>query len=79
MPFPPRTGFSIFGVFGTKEDQVDQREKLALQVTKEIIVKFIEIGRISPGNFPEFFSAIYREILGTIGSGGGDVPDEDDR
>ena len=51
---------------------MDQREKLALQVTKEIVVKFIEIGRISPGNFPEFFSTIYREILETIESGGGE-------
>jgi hypothetical protein len=56
---------------------LDQREKLALQVTKEIVVKFIEIGRISPGNFPEFFSAIYKEILGTInGSEGGSEEEE---
>jgi hypothetical protein len=45
---------------------VDQNQKQALQVTKEIVVKFIEIGRISPGNFPEFFSSIYNEVLETI-------------
>ncbi len=30
-------------------------KKMAVQVTKEIIVKFIEIGRISPTNFDQFF------------------------
>jgi hypothetical protein len=56
---------------------VDQNQKQALQVTKEIVVKFIEIGRISPGNFPEFFSSIYNEVLGTITvSGSGTVSGE---
>ncbi len=41
-------------------------QKMAVQVTKEIIVKFIEIGRISPTNFNQFFAPIYREILDTI-------------
>lgn len=41
-------------------------KKHALQVAKEITVKFIEIGRISPSNFPEFFSSIYNEVLTTI-------------
>ncbi|GAB6887803.1 hypothetical protein JCM13304A_13010 [Desulfothermus okinawensis JCM 13304] len=43
-------------------------KKMAVQVTKEIIVKFIEIGRISPTNFDQFFAPIYREVLKTIGS-----------
>ncbi len=47
---------------------MDQAEKQAVQVTKEIVVKFIEVGRISPGNFHEFFSPIYREVLATISS-----------
>jgi hypothetical protein len=45
---------------------MDQLQKQALQVTKEIIVKFIEVGRISPNNFPEFFSLIYKEVLKNI-------------
>jgi len=40
--------------------------KMAVQVTKEIIVKFIEIGRISPTNFDQFFAPIYKEVLQTI-------------
>ncbi len=41
-------------------------KKMAVQVTKEIIVKFIEIGRISPTNFDQFFAPIYKEVLKTI-------------
>ncbi|MDR3177201.1 MAG: hypothetical protein LBU06_11815 [Desulfovibrio sp.] len=42
----------------------DARE--ALQVTKEIVVKFIETGRISPANFSGSFPEIYRIVLATI-------------
>ncbi len=45
---------------------MDQAQKQALQVTKEIVVKFIEVGRISPSNCHEFFSQIYFEVLQTI-------------
>lgn len=45
---------------------MDKEKKEALQVTKEIVVKFIETGRISPTNFNEFFAAIYQEVLRTI-------------
>jgi len=45
---------------------VDKDSKQALMVAKEITVKFIETGRISPSNFPEFFSSIYNEVLRTI-------------
>ncbi|SKA80300.1 hypothetical protein [Desulfobaculum bizertense] len=45
---------------------MDKLQKNALQVTKEIVVKFIETGRISPTNFSEYFSKIYDEVLATI-------------
>jgi hypothetical protein len=45
---------------------LDKEKKEALQVTKEIVVKFIETGRISPTNFNEFFASIYAEVLRTI-------------
>lgn len=45
---------------------MDSLEKQALQVAKEIVVKFIEVGRISPANFAEHFSEIYGEILATV-------------
>ena len=43
-----------------------KENKEALQVTKEIIVKFIETQRISPSNFSEHFPAIYKIVLDTL-------------
>ncbi len=34
------------------------KEELALKVTKEIVVKFIEVGRLSPASFPETFKMV---------------------
>lgn len=45
---------------------MNKTRQMALQVAKEIVVKFIEIGRISPNNFEQFFSPIYYEVLRTI-------------
>ncbi len=45
---------------------MDKTRQQALQVTKEIVVKFIEVGRISPSNFEQFFAPIYKEILRNI-------------
>jgi hypothetical protein len=45
---------------------VDKLQKEALQVTKEIVVKFIETGRVSPQNITEIFPAVYDVILATI-------------
>ncbi|MGD2187941.1 MAG: conjugal transfer protein TraB [Desulfobacterales bacterium] len=33
-----------------------------LRTTKEIVVKFIESGRISPAGFPETFKNIYHTV-----------------
>jgi hypothetical protein len=45
---------------------VDKIQDKALQVAKEIVVKFVETGRISPSNFTVHFSRIYLEVLRTI-------------
>ncbi len=37
-----------------------------LRATKEIVVKFIESGRISPAGFPENFKTIYRAVNDTV-------------
>lgn len=49
---------------------MDKLTAQALQVTKEIVVKFIELGRISPANFHEHFAPIYKEVLKTIQENG---------
>jgi len=37
-----------------------------LKATKEVIVKFIETGRLSPNSFPETFKTIYHTIETTV-------------
>ncbi|BBO84288.1 hypothetical protein DSCO28_48540 [Desulfosarcina ovata subsp. sediminis] len=37
-----------------------------LRASKEIVVKFIETGRISPTGFPEAFKSIYRSVDETV-------------
>lgn len=37
-----------------------------LRASKEIAVKFIEVGRLSPGSFPETFETIYKAIDTTV-------------
>lgn len=45
---------------------MDKTSKQALQVTKEIMVKFIEVGRVSPANFSEIFPKIYSDVLQAV-------------
>ncbi len=45
--------------------QTNQDEQI-LRATKEIVVKFVETGRISPTGFPEAFKAIYRAVDETV-------------
>lgn len=45
--------------------KANQDEQI-LRATKEIVVKFIETGRISPTGFPEAFKAIYRAVDETV-------------
>jgi len=51
-----------------------------LKATKEIVVKFIEVGRISPGGFHDTFQGIYQTVAqaakGSEAHGGqADAPD----
>ena len=41
-------------------------EEQVLRASKEIAVKFIEVGRISPSNFPETFASIFQAIDTTV-------------
>ena len=44
-------------------------EEMILKITKEITVKFIEVGRITPAGFAPAFSAIYQAIATTVRGG----------
>lgn len=37
-----------------------------LRAAKEIVVKFIETGRISPTGFPEVFKTVYQTVHETV-------------
>ncbi len=43
-------------------------EEAILKVTKEIVVKFIEVGRLTPSNFGETFRDVYRAVHDTVRS-----------
>ncbi len=42
------------------------RDEQILRASKEIVVKFIETGRVSPTGFSEAFKAIYRAVDETV-------------
>ena len=41
-------------------------EEQILRASKEIVVKFIEVGRLSPTNFTETFKSIYQAVEETV-------------
>jgi hypothetical protein len=41
-------------------------EEQILRASKEIVVKFIEVGRLSPTNFAENFKVVYQAIEETV-------------
>jgi hypothetical protein len=42
------------------------QDEQILRAAKEIMVKFIECGRVSPGGFPETFRTIYQAVSETV-------------
>jgi hypothetical protein len=45
---------------------VEHDEEIILRYSKEIVIKFIELGRISPGSFADHFRSIYWSLKNTI-------------
>ena len=41
-------------------------EEQVLRTAKEIVVKFIEIGRVSPTGFDEAFRSVYKTVSETV-------------
>ena len=41
-------------------------DEAIFKVTKEIVVKFIEVGKLSPSGFEETFSRVYATIERTV-------------
>ena len=51
---------------------MDKDHKEALQVAKELTAKFIETRTVSPANFADVFSEVYRVIRRAIQEDDGD-------
>ena len=43
-----------------------EEDELALKVTKEIVIKFIEMGRLSINSFDEVFTQIHETVRDTL-------------
>jgi len=43
-------------------------DEAILKVAKEVVVKFIEVGRLSPTNFDETFQSIYKTVHDAVRS-----------
>ncbi|MGD8513000.1 MAG: hypothetical protein PVG85_03535 [Deltaproteobacteria bacterium] len=41
-------------------------DEQVLKVTKEIVAKFIEVGRVSPASFDETFKSVYKTVKEAI-------------
>jgi hypothetical protein len=55
--------FNIGKVIAMKKGALEEH---VLRASKEIVVKFIEVGRLSPTSFPETFKTIYQTIDETV-------------
>jgi len=49
-------------------------EELVLKVTKEIIVKFIEVGRLSVNSFEDVWNQIHQTVSDSLKEDGGERP-----
>ena len=52
------------GGFG--EDKMKQEDEMVLKVTKEIVVKFIEMGRLSLSSFDDAFRQIHKTVHDSV-------------
>ena len=43
-------------------------DEAVFKVAKEIVVKFIEVGKISPGSFDEAFARVFKAVERTVRS-----------
>ena len=41
-------------------------EEAVFKAAKEIVVKFIEVGKVSPGSFDEVFPKVYRSLKSAV-------------
>jgi hypothetical protein len=59
-----------------KESHMGSIDELILKATKEIVVKFIETGRVGPAGFHETFKTVYTTVE-EIAKGSQQPPEQD--
>ncbi|PLX48371.1 MAG: hypothetical protein C0613_11165 [Desulfobulbaceae bacterium] len=47
-------------------------DELIMKITKEVVIKFIEVGRLSPTKFEETFQEVHRTVSGVARGGAPD-------
>jgi len=47
-------------------DKQSVSDETILKIAKEISIKFIEVGRVTPATFDESFNSIYQSIESTV-------------
>ncbi len=48
------------------EDNMRPLDEHVLKVSKEIVAKFIEVGRVSPASFDDTFKSVFRSVKEAI-------------
>lgn len=51
-----------------------REEEIVIKITKEIVVKFIEVGRLSVNSFEEVWNRVYTTVSNSLT--GGEDPEE---
>jgi predicted transcriptional regulator len=44
-----------------------KEQELVLKITKEIVVKFIEVGRLSVNSFEEVWNSVHQSVRNSLG------------
>ncbi len=50
----------------SNKDLTTKERELVLKVSKEIVIKFIEMGKVTPSSFPEVFAQIFSAVENSI-------------
>ena len=50
--------------------QSARERELVMKVTKEIVVKFVEMGKVTPSSFDEVFTLVHRSVNSAMRGGG---------
>ena len=51
---------------GTIQDNRPVTDDAIFKVTKEIVVKFIEVGRLTPANFEETYNRVFETVKKSV-------------